>query len=102
MEVVTFSDLRIGNSRTCLVIRPWTLTHNETALRQLERGSNNLQLRQYFNKIWKTSGVITDSDRQGNPVTLLRVGLPHRYSTRTHSCCNENFYSFISVPNVIK
>jgi hypothetical protein len=85
MEVVKFSDLRIGNSRTCLVICPWTTPAQRNCASSTERGSCNLQLAQSFNKSWKTSGVITDSDSLGDPVTLLRVGLPRWHSTRTHT-----------------
>jgi hypothetical protein len=90
MKVVKFSDLRIGNSRTCLVLRPWTPPAQRNCPSSTERGSYNLQLGQSFNKSWKTSGVITDSDGPGYPVTLSRVGLPRWRSMRTHSG-NETF-----------
>ena len=88
--MVKFSDLDIGNFRICLVIRPWTTPAQRNCAPSTERGSYNLQLGKYFNKSWKTSGVTTDSEGPGDPVTLLHVGLPRWYSARTHSG-NENF-----------
>jgi len=90
MEVAKFSDLRIGNCRNCLVIRPRTTPAQQNWASSTERESCNLQLGQSFNKSWKTSGLINDSYGPGDTVTLLRVGLPRWYLMRTHSG-NETF-----------
>ena len=90
MEVVKFSGLRSGNCRTYLIIRPRSTPAQRNCASSTEGGSYNLQLGQSFYKSWKTSGVVTDSDGPGDPVTLLRVGLPRWYSMRTHSG-NETF-----------